>query len=382
MPNIAVFAFLLVPLLIASCSNQSEADPERSIDQLAFVGTDGNVGLLSEGEARAVTNDAEFGVIYSQLTWSRQGDLAFVRTTAGGGEGLAAQAIAASIEVFDRSGELQSYEVPYVPFYMYWSPDGERLAFLGSAIPRLELSVLSIDDQETTPLFNSQPLYFDWSPKSDRIVTHHEGNSMVLLLKGEPANFRSNTGRFLAPVWNNAGIHLVSQTATGSALERRDQAGTLASSRAVDGDDISFSPGSGNRVAILQRFGEITGALGVFGGKDTQLTSEALWYFWDPDGSSLLWMEPNDQGVSVKAWNAATDQTTELATGELSAYWIATYLQFFDQYALSHSWWSADGSSFLFLGTIDDQSGIWRLDTSGTNEPEFLIEGLEAVFAP
>jgi hypothetical protein len=354
---------------------------------LAYIGSDGNVAILENGSVAEITNDAEIGAIYSQLTWSQQGDLAFVRSTVGGGEGISAQGLDASIQILEPSGDLSNHEVAYLPFYMYWSPDGSQLAYLGSAAPRLQLSILTVADQESAPLFNSQPLYFDWSPTGDWIVTHHEGDSMVLLLDGEPSNFESVTGRFQAPVWDDVGIYLVSRTEAGSALERRDVAGAITSSRALDADDVSFSLGEGQQVAILQRFDEITGTLGVFGAEDTQLTENALWYFWDPSRTKVLWMEPEGRGVNVKVWNAETSQTTSIATGELSTYWIATYLQFFDQYALSHSWWAPDGAGFVFLGTIsdgtgNDRSGIWRLDVSGSSEPEFLAKGLEAVYSP
>lgn len=387
--TLVISTIILTGLTLVGCSGE----PEASVGRLAVIGSDGNVAMINaDGSDRsAITSDAEFGVIYSQLTWSQQGSLAYVRASVGGGDGISAQAsatdlnaqsISATIEVIDPNGERSSHFVPFPPFYMYWSPDGQRLAYLGTSPPRLQLSVLDPGTGESMPVFNSQPLYFDWSPASDRLITHHEGTSMQLLLEGEPQSFENDTGVFFSPTWSEEGIFLIGLEAGRSRLETRDPSGAMIESIDLDSQNTSFSIGGSGNIAILERTNELAGTLSVVGNVDAELSSQALWFFWNHQRDALVWMEQAGETINLQTWDLASGESVAIGEGQLSRYWLQTYLQFFDQYSLSHSWWSPDGSSFLFFGTIGDRSGVWLFDTGGQGDPTFLIEGSEAAFDP
>ncbi len=406
-PLLASIGLILVTL--AGCSDE----PEGSIGRLALIGPDGNVATINADGTNLspLTSDAEFGVVYSQLTWSAQGSLAFARSSVGGGDGISAQAsstatvvdptnaqrisgqevetrgpsaqsISATIEVISPEGERSSHFVSFPPFYMYWSPNGERLAYLGASPPRLQLSILDPGTGDTMPVFNSQPLYFDWSPDGDRLITHHEGTAMELLLSGEPTSFVDETGVFFAPAWTADGIYLVGLDGDRSQLETRDIAGNIKNTVELDSQNTSFAVGEGGNIAILERTTGLAGTLTVVGETDIELSSEALWFFWNDQRNSLVWMEQEGDSINLYTWSRDGSAAVSIGSGRLSRYWLQTYLQFFDQYALSHSWWSPDGSSFLFFGTIDGSSGIWLLDAGGESDPTYLTEGAEAVFDP
>ncbi len=386
-PSRRFFAFaLMAAALLVSCSAE---EPEAVVQRLAIIGTDGNVAMIeSDGSNRTpLTDDAEFGVAYSQLTWSQQGSLAYTRASVGGGDGVSAQgvsaqSVSATIDIVAADGTRASHFVPFPPFYMYWSPAGDRIAYLGASAPRLQLAILDVASGESMPVLNSQPLYFDWSPDGDRIVTHHAGTEMQLLLQGEPRPFQEDTGNFFSPIWTEDGIYMVGDDSGQAKLQIRDVTGAVMEDRDLESISTSFSAGNDGEVAVLQRPSSLSGNLTVFGDVDTELSTEALWFFWSPTRDALVWMEQTGDSIEVLTWNHSAEEPVSMGNGRVSRYWIQTYLQFFDQYALSHSWWSPDGTQFLFFGTIGDSSGIWLLDASGESEPRFLVEGLEAVFEP
>ncbi len=73
--------------------------------------------------------------------------------------------------------------MPFAPFYIFWSPDSSRLAYLSNwlngSLPSMALRLAelpqALDGSEnlvTSTLAQGQPLYFSWSPDGERLLTH------------------------------------------------------------------------------------------------------------------------------------------------------------------------------------------------------------------
>ena len=112
-----------------------------------MLGVDGNVSTYDPVTSivTPITTDAGPGRVYSQPTWSPDGTrLAFVENTAPvsgiqAASGIrrvglsAQQAVPGSVHIAPvTGGDTAVVTTPFSPFYLYWSPDGSQLAFLGN----------------------------------------------------------------------------------------------------------------------------------------------------------------------------------------------------------------------------------------------------------
>jgi Tol biopolymer transport system component len=196
---------------------------------ITYLGTDGNIYIIHpDGEnAQAVTKDAnpspsssDIAQRYLQPTWSPDGQkLAFVGLQ-GGSQGIPK----ASLYTIGADGShlidvFTSEE--YIPFYLYWTPDSQSISFLsnGSTEEGLVLHLAAASGAEYHILGVGQPFYWAWAPESDFLVIHTGGaqatNPQARLAYlssvrgGTETSLDLPPGVFQAPDWSRDGNRIV-----------------------------------------------------------------------------------------------------------------------------------------------------------------------------
>lgn len=215
---------------------------------VAVVDANGNLATMDD-RGGSIVSYAVPGVAFGFPTWSPDGSrIAAVGSTA----------TDASIYVFrvprrtaaTTAGPIVIYRSPdRPPFYLYWTPDGRKVAFLATESAGISLRIAPADG--TAPLDGSgpgalirlgAPLYFDW-----------EGSSHLLLHVG------TGTGGFVGEVGLDGASVAPAVAATGDFR---------AASASSDGRYVAFAQartGSSGDVVVAARDGASRHALPVFG---------------------------------------------------------------------------------------------------------------------
>jgi TolB protein len=292
----------------------------------------------------------------------------------------------------DGSGQTRVDMGDNPPFYLSWSPDGGRIAALGSADRGLALRSIDVTGGEPPAvLAQAQPLYFAWSPDGARLVAHLNGETVSLLsTDGSATQLDGESAAFGAPDWMADGAAFVyaQRLAGAQQLVLADPSGaTLRDLAAFDGTiTFSLSP-DGERVAFIDSTEMVpTAALGPLslaslrGAAPPQVIDDGpvLAFFWSPQGDKLAYLTPGDhsqQGPRASlsptleadhlnlwlqwhVWDG--ERSYELAQFRPSDTFLVDYLRFFDQYARSMTPWAPDGSAFVYAGDSEDAiSGVW-----------------------
>src|SRR5690606_21427174 len=95
------------------------------------------------------------------------------------------------------------------PFYLHWSPGGERIAALRNAEEGIALELVDVaaDGLDTQVVDTGQPYYLSWQPGGDRLVVHVGSDRLDLLEpSGEVEGLGVRPGAFQAPHWAEPGI--------------------------------------------------------------------------------------------------------------------------------------------------------------------------------
>jgi Tol biopolymer transport system component len=427
--NLALCLTLLIfPLMLSACgmdgvrlrmpnlpfTGRSQAGPGL----IAYVGLDGNIYTIErDGENQTpVTTDAAnlFGGdalrFYEFPTWSRQDmRLAFIEMT-GDAAGLEAVNVyvtgpyqADALQIFSSGNDLA--------FYLYWSPDGERLSFLTSSPDTniLDLWLASIENGETRVIERGAPIFMAWSPDSQTILTHFERSgdptrdtdrilALIHLHIGSTEALNFTTGWFHAPAWSPSGDRLAAtvESPTGASFllasgPYGDELGMLAPVEGLaafgwSNDErhlayIDYEVNLGSQSSI--------GHLFILDPGDPdqarRLSSSAAAFFWSPDGRQIAYFEPSGRlSMSNGREQVLFDLTVyDLAEGQSNQViqFIPTdqfraLIALFDQYQHSATIWSPDGRN-LVLAAIDDQgdNGIYVVDTAREAEPRLVAPG-------
>lgn len=370
-------------------------------NRILVVGLDGNITTMNaDGSNRFnLTSDASSRKQYVQPTWSPDGRVvAWTEIIAGDDD-----RVNRLVTVEPDGTALASAEVPFAPFYLFWSPDSSRLAYLSSwnraSLPSMALRVAEPVAGETTipvrTLAEGQPFYFSWGPDGQQMVTHI-GNERLELqtLAGEQLALAPSSGDFPAPQWSASGEQLV-YAVEDEGIQRlvlTDLEGAVLTELTDFDNRITFSLNAdAGRLAYVATDADVgLSTLGPLYVVDMatlatrELTTRpVLAFFWSPDGEKLAYITVDGIGSSIRlhwyVWDGKN--TSDYGRFFPSRTFFQTYLPFFDQYAQSMRIWSPASDAFVYAGARDGNSGIWvqRLDET---EPERVSRGSFAAWSP
>ena len=254
------------------------------------------------------------------------------------------------------------------PHYMYWSPDSSLLTFIASTPRALTLFSASPEgDGPAVQIATQGPIYFSWSRDGGSLLMHRmRGDLLVSRLASlqQQDQLTSAALGFRAPALSPDASRAtyVAANGTGLALFLADVQGrqppvaigevgsnvaflwSPVEDEIAVADTQSSTDPSYDRLRILNADGT---------GERVLLRESFMAFFWSPDGKQILYVT-FDQGDNTLTWNivsTAGGETRELLDFIPSPE-LFTLLNFFDQYAYSHSLWSPDGSQFVFAGIL------------------------------
>lgn len=350
-------------------------------NRLLVIDSDGNIITVDpDGTDRlALTEDASATYQYLQPTWSPSAhQIAWTEVDTSGDEQLI-KLVTVSFNGEDRA----EAEVPYAPFYIFWSPRGDKLAYLSNwdrfNVPSMALRVAEVPSSQDDPalkvrtLAEGSPFYFSWDPSGDRMITHIDNERLQLqTLDGVQTAFETESGDFPAPHWTREGEKLIYAVAEGGVqrLVVSDLNGEIEQELTDFGSRIAFSvsPDSQQVAYVVTDAAVSMAALGSLYVVDMNslatrelTTRPTVAFFWSPDGSKLAYLtaENSSQGLRFRwnVWDGAASR--DYGSFLPSRLFFQNYLAFFDQYAQSMNLWAPDGSAFAYPGVRNRLSGIW-----------------------
>ena len=341
-----------------------------------------------------------------QPAWSPDGDrLAWVISEARDG------VVAGAIVVAGPRGEDPLVTpTPFVPFYLSWSPTGDRVAFLGAGgdpEAPVQMSVLDLGGPKARvrAVAGGEPfLYFAWSPDGRRVLAHAGFDRLEQVdLGGRSTPVSMRPGLFAAPAWSDDGRTLVYAERRRHGLQRLVAVVDGGSPEVlVEGRGaLSFVLRPDGRAVAYQMLGERDGDLldrratepgdgvrvvDLGTGVERRATSiRAMTFWWSPDGEQLLTLapEPESSGEIPFLWQVWNGRRTIDAEGHHSPTLqvLRDYAPFFTQYAQSATPWAPDGSAFAFPVSSPDGAGQIVVQEVG-GEPTTIGPGVYVTWSP
>ena len=292
------------------------------------------------------------------------------------------------------------------PFYLYWAPDSRQLTFLTTEPGGIALRVAPADGSaDATTIRTGAPLYWDWVD-AGHLLAHIGGTGPEAFLgrvgldgtaddpASNPPGGSSSPGTFRSPAMSRDGRYRAYVTTGGEAAEQiviESLQGSTSQTLAISGTAaFGFDP-SGTSLAYVAPeqaaatpaplpIGPLRLIDATSGASRTLLGGSVVAFFWAPDGRTIATLGVAGPGGGVQA---ATDRFVpalarlarprmmspdaidtaaeidihlafvDVATTTLrrqrdvrvSDTFVNQILPFFDQYALSHRFWSPDSAS-------------------------------------
>lgn len=422
-----VAAAVFTPLPVAEPIDSPNL-PE--INRIAIINQDGQLETMSPvGTDRHVLTLRSDRVAYQLPTWAPDGNhLAVVGNQPSGGGVYVLEDVPPGepITIADRRIYFSDNQPP---FYLYWSPDGDRLAFLAEHSRGLVgLNVVDKSGIEAARVLAiGSSIHWDWSRDGRQMLVHTErsrsNRSLTLVdMSGQAATGNlAVPGDFQAPGIGQDGRYWAFAERTNDGLsalvvvdtqsggrQAYDRGGSLALGWSPVRDQIAFTHSAPNSHPLwgpLRRLDVATGEIRV-------LSSQAvLAFFWSPDGRSIAFItlsrDTNDTDISaykedgvrranrvafVPVQRPGRTMLTlsvidvESGTGlrlldfQPTVAYLSQFLPYFDQYALSHRIWAPDSSAIVLPVREDDANRIYVVPTDG-RRPYYLADGAVAFWS-
>ena len=385
-----------------------------ALNRLVVLAQDGNVLTMDPdgGNSVALTEDAAQGRAYLYPTWSPDGRaVAFVELTVQEGEAAGASAL----HIVSQDGrEARRIRTEFPPFYLFWSPTSETLAFLSNWASGLALRMVDVAGgaTEARTVGEGNPFYFSWEPGGQSLFAHIGNNDLTFLdTDGNRAPLDVAAGQFQAPHWSADGQRLAFVTegendqntlnisdATGEQVrELASQRGPLSFNWSPDNDRLAYSHGT--QQVGLAAFGPLW-VVDVETNQSWELSKEpVVAFFWSPDGESVAFLRPEIHDPVERSPEAAPlrqngqlwlrwhlwngERTYPLDIFSPSEQFLLNYIRYFDQYAQSVSIWSPDSTHLLYAGLGEGGlDGIWTLPVAEGSTATRVTRGTLAAWSP
>jgi TolB protein len=417
--------WLLFIVVVAWVSGLVVAQDVSSVPfsgRIAYIGTDYNVYSMSAKSSTQLTQDGSLRRAYQWLTWSEDGRLAYFCCDLRLAAQLETTAYISSDGEQAGRAVLATRAKPII--YAYWSPSRcenvdtcRDLVILVNDVQNGGLSVQGIrhrgDTSETFEIGTGAPFYYSFSPTGDRLLFHRNNRAIDVysLLEGRVTRQirEFSSGAFQAPSWSPiddrllVGVQGARANTTDLVLFEGDS-GRRTLLEGIEGF-VSFlwSP-DGKFIAYRAISSQGHGKLNVLNANTGELVAEdntggVVAFFWSPDSRKIasISLRTNRTRADAGTVRVAQGRDIQLAwaildvtTGQESVleafrptYEMLYIMNYFDQFAQSHRFWSPD-SRYLVYSALTDASpngAIQLLDIDGTASSVTIAEGVFAVWS-
>ena len=299
-----------------------------------------------------------------------------------------------------------AFIAPGVPHYVYWSPTGERFAFVAPAREGLELFVTEHSSWRCERLLGAAPIFPVWSPDGRWLVIHAEHDlrlydtvtgQLRVLMSGNVAGFRS-------PAFDSSGERLAFATLREGEVElwRAAVPGFECARSASFPGGITFAFVPRTEVLVVAvspepesgAFDELV-LVGPEGVRGTLCRGPFAAFFVDPHGQRVALVVPAqspDGRFQLVIRSLADGRLLAASDFFYPSFLMRLVVGFFDQFSRSHSLWAPDGSGLVVAGRRPTEGPLPSLAESpelvlfwaGQRGAPFEVvaEGEVAFFAP
>lgn len=383
------------------------ADPDDDAGRIAVQTVDGRLSTMRpDGSDPLPLGDP--GHVNSRPTWSA--DASFVAwSSVDPSDG--ATAVAASR--FDGSGSHRTPSAGPVSA-LSWDPTSTSVAYLAGVPTGQQLSVVGIGEPSAERrLDTGSPYWFRWAPADDELLVHADTFRLDrVALDGSAVAIDHDTGAFGAPAWVDRERALLFAADGGDAdvlvSSGVDGEGRLAL-LAFDGYLRIVDAPDGNRVAVhvdesAPDIAEIITAaqidpdsarlelpeqrlfvVSVFGGSPVAVDRlPAVAFAWSPVGDTLAYLVAVTGGDDPwYEWRFLGPRGTSV--GPLhrpTTTFLDEFVPWFDQVAGDVSFFSPDGSRFVYAGDhLTGDTGV-HVHTIATGQTQWIADGAFATWSP
>jgi TolB protein len=365
---------VLVTLTLAACTEATPLPP------LLVLGSDFSVRAVDEAGVALDLLTGDPNVVANQPTWAPDGRLA-VWTEIDRATGVASIAMGNAESQRRMTGDT-------APYFYAWSPNGERVSYLGNAPDGSGVAMGMIDVAAGTARLvdSGSPYFLDWAPDSSRLAVHTANSDLAYVdLEGNRAPIDVESGLFQAPAFLPDGRLLIARAAPEPGITVLD--GTASPLVvAVEGVTFFAPSGDGNLVAFSDNSkGDALGSLSVValgGGETLQVSGGPVVAFqWSPHDNRLLFITVDFEALKLVPGVWDNGEVTTFEPLVPTSVFIRDYLPFWDQYSRVLTLWSSDGTEFALPADDAEGGGIQIYDVAtGTNRR--LIDGTFASWRP